>query len=99
MPRYRHNVRTANQQFSTEFLKKLFAAQAFPNKNSSVGPAIQVAFSGVPYIYALPNGANLLRCIRELGHNSLLLVNGTALYGCRGYGLKSANAGPQGTPG
>jgi hypothetical protein len=77
-------VRIANQQFCTEFLKKLFAAEAFPIKNSSAERPIQVAFSRLPYIYGLPIDANLLRCIRELGHNSLLLVNGTALYGCRG---------------
>jgi hypothetical protein len=77
-------VRIANQQFCTEFLKKSFAAEAFPSKNSSAELPIQVAFSRRPYIYGLPIAANLLRCIRELGHNSLLLVNGTALYGCRG---------------
>jgi hypothetical protein len=74
----------ANRQFCTEFLKKLFAAEAFAIKNPSAEGAIQVAFSRVPYIYGLPKDANLLRCIRELGHNYLLLVNGTALYGCRG---------------
>jgi hypothetical protein len=74
----------ANQQFCTEFLKKFFAAEAFPIKNSRAARAIQVAFSGLPYIYVLPNDAKLLHCIRELGHNSLLLVNGTALYGWRG---------------
>jgi hypothetical protein len=31
-PRYRHNVRIANQQFCTEFLKKFFVAEAFPSK-------------------------------------------------------------------
>jgi hypothetical protein len=74
----------ANQQFCRQFLKNLFAVEAFPSKNSGADRVIQVAFSRVPYIYGLPIDANLLRCIRELGHNSLLLVNGTALYGCRG---------------
>jgi hypothetical protein len=79
----------ANRQFCTEFLKKLFlkkllAAEAFPIENSRAERAIQVAFSRLPYIYGLPIDAKLLHCIRELGHNSLLLVNGTALYGCRG---------------
>jgi hypothetical protein len=77
-------VRIANQQFCTEFLKKLFAAEAFPIKYSGTECFIQLPFSRPPYIYGLPIAANLLRCIRELGHNSLLLVNGTALYGCRG---------------
>jgi hypothetical protein len=66
------------------FLEKLPAPEAFPGENSRDGRAIQVAFSGVPYIYGLPIDAKLLHCIRELGHNFLLLVNGTALYGCRG---------------
>src|SRR5580692_10662575 len=44
--------------------------------------------------------SRLLRRIRgELRHNSELLGNGTALYGRRGTRPKSANAGPQGTPG
>ena len=38
--------------------------------------------------------ALLLHCISELGHNSQLLGNGTALYGYRGMRLKSAVAGP-----
>jgi hypothetical protein len=44
-PRYRHNVRIANRQFCTEFLKKLFAAEAFPGKNSGAHHVIQVPFS------------------------------------------------------
>jgi hypothetical protein len=38
----------ANQQFCPEFLKKIFAAQAFPIKCSSADRVIQVAFSGLP---------------------------------------------------
>ncbi len=42
----------------------------------------------------------MLQRIRgKLRHNSQLLGNGTALYGCRGMRPKSANAGPLGTPG
>jgi hypothetical protein len=94
----------ANRQFCTEFLKKPFlkklsAAEALSPKHSGTDWVIQVPFSRLPYIYGLPIDAKLLHCIRELGHNSLLLVNGTALYGCRGKRLKGADAGPQGTPG
>ena len=103
MPRYRHNVRTANQQFCTEFLKKRFlknplenplAAEAFPLQKSGADRGIQLPFRRLPYIYGLLITADLLHCIRELDHNSRLLENGTALYGCRGKRLKSANAGP-----
>src|SRR5258707_15368677 len=38
----------------------------------------------LPYFYHLPIAAVLLHCVRDLGHNSQLLGNGTALYGYPG---------------
>ena len=48
---------------------------------------------------ALYLGCDCCGASGKLRHNSQLLGNGTALYGCRGTRPKSAKAGPQGTPG
>ena len=96
MPRYRHIVRIANRQLLRGVPENpLQPAEDHPD----VTPSIQLAFRPHPYIYRLLIAADLLHCIRELRHNCQLLGNGTALYGCRGMRLKSAKAGPEGTPG
>jgi hypothetical protein len=79
-----NSAQSSSKNSSQKTLAQKTLAETLPGKNSSAEGFIQVAFSRLPYIYGLPIDANLLRCIRELGHNSLLLVNGTALYGCRG---------------
>ena len=84
-PRYRHIVRIANRQFWREFLKIILPLGDFHFRTFGriPGPKVQRRHGTRSFTFyqLLP-----ICCVAsgKLRHNSQLLGNGTALYGCRG---------------
>ena len=82
-PRYRHIVRTANRQLHHR-VPQLAPPRYRIYRPASAALSFRYRSAQLPYFYRLPIAALLLHCIRDLGHNSQLLGNGTALYGYPG---------------
>ncbi len=78
-PRYRHIERTANRQLHTGFRISTATLQDLQPASALCRSATVQTTLRIPTAYQLL--PCLLHCIRDLGHNSQLLGNGTALYG------------------